>query len=215
MTSAQIEASARNKYNATGDTFYTSAEIVDYIYQAQLELSQACPIIEAVYSTTSVASQREYSYPSNTSLIKRIEFNGKKLAPITFRDDDAVTGLNAATTSTGTPDFYATWNRTLYLRPVPATAALTIKIFSINEPQVMTTSSALEVPSLFHMDIVDYVVSQMAYKDENTRVGQLYEGRWERAKARAVAWCRKRKRGDSFAAVQSEEQHAASQFGTL
>ena len=215
MTSAQIEAAARNKYNSTGDTFYSSAEIVDYIYQAQLELAQVCPIIEATYSTTSVASQQEYAYPTNTSVIKRIEFDGRKLSPITMRDDDSITGLLSTTTSIGTPEFYFIWNRTLYLRPVPATAALTIKIYSINEPQAMTTSSALEVPTLFHMDIVDFVVAQMAYKDENSRVGQLYEARWEKAKGRAAIWVNKRKRGDGFASVQTEEQHAITQFGVL
>ena len=215
MTSAQIEAAARNKYNSTGDTFYTSSEIVDYIYQAQLELAQVCPIIEAVYTTTSVASQQEYSYPANTSIIKRVTYDGKKLSPFTLRDDDAVTGLSSVTTTTGTPEFYAIWGRVLYLRPVPATAALTIKIFSINEPQAMTVSSALEVPSLFHMDIVDFVVSQMAHKDENSRAALTYEARWEKAKIRAKAWAQKRKRGDAFAAVQSEEQHAVTQFGTL
>jgi len=215
MTPAQIESSARNKYNSTGDTFYTSAEIVDYIYQAQLELAQVCPIIEATYTTTSVASQQEYSYPSNTSIIKRVTFNGRKLQPFTFRDDDAVTGLSSATTSTGTPEHYAIWNRTLYLRPVPATAALTIKIFSINEPQPVTVASALEVPTLFHMDIVDFVVSQMAYKDENSRVAMMFEKRWEAAKARAKAWVQKRKRGDSFGFVQPEEMQGVTQFGTI
>lgn len=215
MTPAQVEAAARNKYNSTGDTFYTSAELVDYMYQAQLELAQACPIIEATYTTTSVANQQEYSYPTNTSIIKRVTFDGRKLTPFTFRDDDAVTGLSSATTSTGTPEFYAVWNRTLYLRPTPATAALTLKIFSINEPQPMTVSSVFEVPTLFHMDVVDFVVSQMAFKDENTRVGMMYEKRWEAAKLRARAWCQKRKRGDSFGFVQSEEQHAVTQFGNL
>jgi hypothetical protein len=213
MTSAQIEAAARNKYNSTGDTFYTTAEIVDYIYQAQLELAQACPIIEAVYTTSTVVGQQEYSYPTNTGSIKRITFDGKKLQPFTFRDDDAVTGLNATTTSTATPEQYAIWNRTLYLRPIPATVA-TIKIFSINEPQAMTYSSAIEVPTIFHMDIVDFVVAQLAYKDENTRMGMVYEKRWEMAKARAKSWVAKRKRSDGFTTVQSEEQHAATQFGT-
>lgn len=215
MTSAQIEAAARNKYNSTGDTFYSSVEIVDYIYQAQLELSQVCPIIEAVYTTTSVASQQEYSYPTGTSEIKRVTYDGRKLQPITFRDDDSVTGLRADTTTTGTPEFYSIWNRTLYLRPVPATAGLTIKIFSINEPQPMTTASALEVPTLFHMDIVDFVTAQMAYKDENSRMGMLYEKKWDAAKIRAKAWCQKRKRGDSFGFVQSEDQQAVTQFGSI
>jgi hypothetical protein len=215
MTSAQIEAAARNKYNSTGDTFYTSSEIVDYIYQAQLELAQACPIIEAVYSTTSVASQQEYSYPTNTTEIKRITYDGRKLQPITFRQDDAVTGLDSDTTSTGTPEYYMIWNRTLYLRPIPATSSQTIKIFSINEPQVMTTSSALEVPSLFHMDIVNFVAAQMAYKDDNQRRGDVYMNLWEAAKRRAVAWTKRRKRGDGFAAVVPEELQATTQFGAV
>lgn len=215
MTPSQIEASARNKYNSTGDTFYTTAEIVDYIYQAQLELAQVCPIIEAVYSTSSVNGQRQYSFPDNTSSIKRITYNGRKLQPITFRDEDSVTSLGQATTLIGTPEMYATWNRTLYLEPTPDTDGLTIQIFSISEPQAMTSASTLEVPSLFHMDIVDFVVGQMAYKDENSIVGKRYEDRWDKAKLRAIAWTRKKKRGDAFASVQTEEQHAVTQFGTI
>lgn len=214
MTPAQIEEAARNKYNATGDTFYTTDEIVDYIYQAQLELAQVCPIIEATYTTTSVASQQEYSFPSYTSEIKRITYDGRKLQPITFRDDDTLTALGQSTTTTGTPECYAVWNRTLYLRPLPSEAK-TIKIFSVNEPQPMTSASSLEIPSLFHMDVVDFVLMQMALKDENARASMIYEKRWEAAKRRAIAWCKKKKRGDGFAAVQSEEQHAVTQFGTI
>lgn len=215
MTPAQIEAAARNKYNSTGDTFYSSTEIVDYIYQAQLELAQICPIIEATYSTTSVAGQQEYTYPTNMSIPKRVTFDGRKLQPFTFRDDDTMTGLNSASTSTGIPEEYAIWNRTLYLRPIPATDGLTIEILSINEPQPMTVASQLEVPSLFHMDIVDFVVAQMAYKDENYAAGDRIMKKWESAKMRAKAWCQRRKRGDSFATVQTEEQHASTQFGTI
>jgi hypothetical protein len=215
MTPAEIEAAARNKYNSTGDTFYSSAEIVDYIYQAQLELAQVCPIIEAKYSTVSVANQQEYAYPTNTSIIKRVTYDGRKLAPFTFRDDDAVTGLYSSTSTVGLPEFYAIWGNTLYLRPIPADAAKVIQVFSINEPQPMTTSSQLEVPSLFHMDIVDFVVREMALKDENSRVAAMYDARWEKTKLRAKAWVQRRKRGDAFGYVQSEEQHAVTQFGTL
>src|SRR4051794_5385415 len=120
MTPAQIEAAARNKYNSTGDTFYTSAEIVDYIYQAQLELAQVCPIIEAVYTTTSVASQQEYSYPTNTNTIKRVTYDGKKLPPISYRDEDTVPVLSPTTNPSPTHDFNADWNRALCLKNRPA-----------------------------------------------------------------------------------------------
>lgn len=213
MTSAQIEASARNKYNSTSDTFYTQNEILDYIYQAQLELSQVCPIIEATSTTSTVIAQQAYAFPAYAQAVKRVEYDGRKLQKYTFRDQDAVDGLGQSTIS-GIPEMYAEWNGYLYLTPVPAAAA-TLTFFTIQEPAPMTTVSPLEIPTIFHMDIVDFVTQQMADKDENSRAAKRYEDKWGKATLRAIAWCRKRKRHDAMANVQSEEQHAVTQFGIV
>lgn len=214
MTPTEIETSARNRYNSIGDSFFSSEEILALMWDACLDITRECNLIERVYTTSTVASQQEYAYPTSTISIKRITYDGKKLKPITMREDDAITGLNQSTTSEGTPQYYFVWNDTIYLRPIPSSVA-TLKIFTYNEPSVLTISSTLEIPTQFHMDIVDYIVSEMAAKDSNLQFAKYYADKWERSKLDIKKWQRKRLRGDSFASVQDEDQLIEGYLGIV
>lgn len=214
MTPSEIELAAREQYNAIGDTTWSSAEIMRLIYGACLELANETNIIERTYTTDTVAAQQEYDFPTNTISIKRITYEGNKLQPITFRDDDTVTVGDADTTAQGTPQYYMVWNRTIYLRSVPD-AVGELKIFSYNRPQAVTSSSTLEIPDEFHMDVVDYVLEKMNAKDRNFEGANYHRGLWMAAKQRAKQWVKKRKRADGFAAVQDEESHVGTILGTV
>jgi hypothetical protein len=219
MTPAQIEQSARRYYNAVGDTFHGQDEILDSIYHAEIQLVQAGLVIEASYTTPTVADQQEYTFPTNAESIKRITYEGAKLQPIDFREDDLLTLSDADTTSTGTPSHYFTWNNTIYLRPIPA-AVGTLKIFSYDKPQAVTSNSTLEVPAIFHMGIVDFVLAQMYAKDKDFQTSEGYMQRWDNPLGhghiqRAKQLARKKKRGDHPAYVKDEESLAAGLLGSL
>lgn len=206
MTPTQILTSARNRYNAIGDSFWGEDELLGLLYDACLDMTRECFLIERTYSTSTVASQQEYAYPTDTITIKRITYNGAKLVPMNMREDDQVTGLNQATTSTGTPAFYFIWNETISLRPIPSEVG-TLKIYSYNEPAVILISSTLEIPTQFHMDTVNYIVSEMSSKDMNFRKAEYYSKKWEIAKMNAKRFARKQKRGDAMAHVMTEESN--------
>lgn len=214
MTPTEIETSARLQYNAVGDSFWSTAEILNLMWQACIELAAVTKNVERVYTTSTVAAQQEYSYPTNTISIKRITYEGKKLQPITMREDDAITGLNQATTDQGTPQYYFIWNKTIYLRPIPS-AVGTLKIFSINTPQQITATSTLEIPEELHMSIVDYILGRMAAKDRQIDISQYYMNLWKEHKLEAIKWHKRNKRGDSFASVQDEEQLNGSYLGLI
>ncbi len=137
MTPNDLQEYARRQYNASADQFFSDSELYQHIWAAEYELAYKAMLIERVYTTTTVASQQEYSYPTDTIAIKRVTYDGVKLVPITFKEDDTLTLGNAATTATGSPQFYAIWNETLYLRPVPDDD-LTLKLFTYNEPTAVT-----------------------------------------------------------------------------
>ncbi len=204
MTPSEIVEYARQQYNSVSDDFFTDDELYRHIWAAQMELARKAMVIERVYTTSTVASQQEYEFPTNTIAIKRITYDGKKLKPVTFREDDCLTLGNSASAATGTPQYYAVWNETLYLRPVPATVA-TLKIFSYNEPQEVSNTSTIEVPSMFHLDIADYLVWRKALKDKNFQAAQNYKMVWDQKVQDAKLWQRRAKRGDSFTAVQDQE----------
>ena len=173
MLPLDIITAARDRYNATGDTYFVDLQLYNSVYQAELYLASEAPgIIENYLSAVTLTQgTRQYAYPSQARVIKRIEFVNlsgiaNKLEPITFREDDALTLVNVASTTMGTPQFYSIYNYQLYLRPIPDTTGTTMNIYSYNEPVVPTASSTLEIPSVFHMDLVDYVVFQMYLKDK-------------------------------------------------
>jgi len=205
MTSTEVETAAREQYNAVGDTNWSQTEIMRLIYAACLDMARKSLCIEDVFSASTVASQQEYSYPTNVISIKRVTYEGARLEKITFKEDDYLTGRNQATTATGTPTHYAEFNNTIYLRPTPA-AVGTLKVFAYVEPQAVTTTSTLEIPTLFHMDLVDFVLSRMYAKDKDFNSAQYFQGMWDKHVIEARKYVRIKSKGDSFAAVQDEEQ---------
>jgi hypothetical protein len=201
MTPSDLAEYARQQYNSLTDDFFSESELNRHIWAAQLELARKAFLIERVYTTTTVADQREYEFPTNTIGIKRVEYEGVKLAPINFREDDAITLNNSATTGTGTPACYAVWNRTLYLRPVPIEAG-ELTIFSYSEPQAVDTTSTLEVPTAYHLDMANYLLWRKSIKDQNFEAARHYKETWDECVKAAREFQRKSKRGDSFATVQ-------------
>ena len=214
MTPSQIEEQARRRYNSISDNFFTQDEIFFLIYDACQQLARECKIIENLYSTSTVASQQEYAYPSNTIAIKRVTYDGIKLKPINMREDDTVTGLNQSTVAEGTPAYYYVWNEVMYLRPIPSGVG-TLKVFSFNEASTISVTSVLEIPSMFHMDLINYVVAEMAAKDSNFNAAEHFLNKWEKSKIEIKRWARKRLVGDSFNAVIDEERTTDNFLGTV
>lgn len=212
MSPTDIEQAAREQYNAVGDTFFSQSAVMTLIYRACRELAERAKVIERTYTASSVASQRTYAYPTNTIAIKRIEYDSVKIDPIDFREDDAINMSTSTTTVTGTPRFYAIWNYTLYLRPVPD-AVKTITIYSFGLPQTITSTSTLEIPSLFHDGVVDFVVGKMAAKDQNFKAADYYLSLWEKRVLEAIRWQKQRARTDSFTTVKDEDSLAATAMG--
>jgi hypothetical protein len=214
MTPSEIITAARNAYNAVGDNFWSDDELLDCIYAAELDLSQRALHIERVFTTTTTASTQEYDFPTNVISIKRVTYDGGKLSPISFGEDDALTTNNANTSDSGESQYYMQWNETIILRPIPD-AAKELKVYAYVEPQQPSLTSTLEVPSLWHYVIVYYLVYQMAMKDQNVQVADRYERRYEEGIRRAKRWWSKRKRGDRYAVVKNEDAYAVTLLGTV
>lgn len=122
-----------------------------------------------------------------------------------MREDDVLTLGDDASTNRGTPEYYYIWDRTLYLRAIPDTSSQTIRIYTYNMPQDITTTSTLEIPTEYHTDLVKYVLKSMYLKDQNLPMAQYYDAQWERAKMKAIKWERRKLRGDQFTEVQDDE----------
>lgn len=201
MTPTELMTYVRQRYNAVGDDLFSDTLLLNMIYDASMTLSKKAYVIERTYTTSTVVSQQEYDWPTNAFAIKRITYNGQKLSPINFREDDAMTLSNSATTATGTPCYYALFNRTFYLRPIPD-AVQTLKVFSYNFPQSISTTSTIEIPSEYHLDLALYMLAEMHAVEKNYEGSNYYRNLWDKRVSEIKTEQRKRVRADSFAGVQ-------------
>lgn len=212
MTPSEIEEAARRRYNSVSDSFWSQDEIFDLIYDACLELALETKCIERTFTTTTVSGTQDYSFPTNVISIKRVTYDGKKIKPINMREDDAVTGLNQTIATQGSSQFYWFWNYVMSLRPIPD-SAVTLKIWAYVQPARISSASTLEIPTEFHMKLVNYVVGEMAAKDSNFTAADRYLQRWEKSKLDVKKWVANRKRSDAFGVVGDEEILIGDVFG--
>lgn len=216
MTPTEFITACRRKYNAVGNSFYADAEILDLLYEAEMELARFAYTIEASpdTSTSTAAGTRAYTIPTRCISIYRLTYDGQKLKPISFREDDAITDLDEETSDQGEPMYYAQWGTQVFLRPVPDSVK-TLKFYYYREPAVITTSDSIETPSRYHMDLTNAVVAQMMYKDENATMGDRYRNKFENNLREARKWEKRKRRGDSFGYVKNDEALGSTILGIV
>lgn len=197
MTPSEIEEAARQNYNAVGDTHFNTDEFMMWIYRACMILANETFCIENTFQTTSVSGTREYSYPTNAMSIRRVEYDGVKLEPVTLEADPKT----STTAPSGTPGQYAVWEGDIILFPTPDTSSDTIKVFAYCRPQEVTSSSTLEIPTEYHGDLIDFILSAMYAKDKDTGMSTFHRNLWEASINRIKRQCQKKKRGDQYAIV--------------
>jgi len=214
MTPQESSALARAQYNSVGDDFYVDAtELWQYIYLAEMDLATKAWAIQATDTESTVASTQTYDYPTRAFSIKRITYDGNKLAKVDQRDYDELTYSNVSTVQPGTPQYYFDWNRQYSLYPVPD-AVGTLSIQSYKLPAAVTGGDqVLDVPLENHPALVDYVLYRMAAKDNNEAVGRMYKGDWDNAVKEARKLNQRRFRSDSPAMVKDTDSLTIVGFG--
>lgn len=175
-------------------------------------MARQCRTIENIYSTTSVAGTDEYIKPTRAMEIWRITYAGKKLDYRDFRYIDTMNPNDVA--SSGTPSFYSYYDDAFFLYPAPF-AAETIKVFSYDEPSVPVIGSTLETPSAYHDVLVDGLTYSMCPKEVGHPLTILWKGEWESGLQRVELYSRRRRRGDKFNTVKTEEQMLTTDFGVI
>lgn len=206
MTPDDLIEDCRQRYNAVGDAFFADAELYDLLFDASMELATETECIESTdTSITTADGTRSYSYPSNVYKIHRIEYNGVRLDPTDFLEDDFYTGNDADTTNKGDPRYYQIWNDTIYLRPVPD-AAQTVTLYTIEFPIAVSSGSTLSIPERYHPYLKDYLLSAMFSKDGNERLAVYHRNLWASSVIKVKRVEMKRKISDQYKVTKVQEQ---------
>jgi hypothetical protein len=177
---------------------------LDSIYEGEMELSVETECCEKRYETQTVADQREYQMPTTMLRVDRMTYDGKRLEQIDFVEDDCITRNNETTTSTGTPQYYVLYNGTIFLRPTPSEVK-DLVIYCITEPTVVTLLDTLNVPSRYHVGLIDLLLANMFAKDGNQTMAGYHQTKWASFIARAKRWEMKRRVTDRYPQSKAEE----------
>jgi len=193
ITIGTIMDHCRSAYNAVGDTFFPDSWFTSMIWRAETELAIQGWVIEDTFTTASVSGTRELAFPSNVLAIREIRYDNKKLTKVALADDPKTDAVEP----TGDPYHYAIWDNTIILMPTPNVSADTIQVRAYVSPsQLSAATDPLNVPDEYQIQLSDYVLAQMAYKDQNLSLGNTYAQKWEQTVERAKQQRRKRQRGD-------------------
>jgi hypothetical protein len=201
MTPSGLNQAIRERYNAVGDTFFNDNMVWDLIYQAQMMMAQEAFVVENTYTTTSVASTRNYAFPTSSIALRKVEYDGDKLNPVSV-DQDPKT---STTEVTGTPGAYTIWNNEIILYPTPSATGDTIEIYTYNEPQAVTSTSTLDVPSEYHLDIIDFGLSVFYAKDGNPQMADYHRALWDKSLQRIKRTRAKKRNSDQFVVVRDQD----------
>jgi len=194
LTVNDLLTRARERYNAVGDEFFSDQMLRDAIFDAQSDLCKSGWVLEKTLTTTSVADQREYTYPENTLGIKEIRYNSDKLWKTSLMKDPKTSTGNPK----GTPCNYGLWDEVIYLYPTPSESGDTIQIRTYAYPQDITSNAdSIEVPQEYREDLINYMNYIMAQKDQNFNLADRYKNEWDRAIQKAKEQRRRRLLGDS------------------
>jgi hypothetical protein len=174
ITISQMNDIIRQRYNAIGDQYFTDQYIYDLIFEAETQLAKQGYVIENTYTTTSVADTRELSYPQNTLGVREVRYDYDKLIKLPLIDDPKVNSSNP----TGTPTHYSVWDNVIILYPTPDTSGDTIQVRVYENAQNLTSTSTLNVPDEYQIDLVNFVLAHMSLKDTNIPLYREYMLLW-------------------------------------
>ena len=80
-----------------------------------------------------------------------------------------------------------------------------MQVFCYMDAATVTATSTLDIPPLFHNDIVDYLLYRMFAKDKDEVNMQFHKPLWDASVVTAKAYKKRLLRADSVATVQSED----------
>lgn len=143
----------------------TDSDITRWTNQAQTEIVNKNPMIQATATQDSVVAQQIYTIPPDMIQIESLMYDGNIIEPSNFETIRAQLGVD--NNVQGTPLYWYLWANQIYLWPIPSD----IKPVSVNYskmPQAVTSpSDTLGVPDRYFDRVCEYVMSKAYELDED------------------------------------------------
>lgn len=151
----------------------TKEDIVRWVNDACLEIVTNNRTNEGMYrgATPVVAGQDAYALPADLFVLRAVRVNGRAVEATTYEQLIASGSVpDEGDLPTGTPMWYWIHNEMINLVPCPDTTLGTVDIMYVKTPDVMTVNMEErepDVPTQYHLRIVEYCIAQASELDDN------------------------------------------------
>ncbi len=201
MIAQTIINKVRRQLLETIGTFWSDAELLDLINEAELDFHNRIRLLEASATMSTQVSRANYPLPSNwlssrALLLNKLNSDGTdnwhRLQPTNLEKivQEKVNFLSTNTDSLNTPYKYFIWNKEVWLSPVPD-AVYTVQMFFKCKPMPITVATeSLNTDDSLSEGIEAYVLWKAWKKEKEQDLAleqaQLYSNyirearRWEK-----------------------------------
>ncbi|HRZ15349.1 MAG TPA: hypothetical protein P5110_07570 [Candidatus Omnitrophota bacterium] len=212
LTASDIITRVRSQVDEPAAAFWTDAEILKHLYDAECLLAQIVGI-EKIYQTLSVAAQQAYAMPEYCMEIQRITYAGEKLKKIDQREFDALTDRDQTDDNAGDPMFYWPYERELTMFPTPSADGDAIKVYCKARPVVYAIATQpILIDQEYAPDLKAYVLWMMFDKDSDKRA-TAWKETWQDRLKEIRQHSRLKKRGDAMAVQKDEDFFPETEIG--
>lgn len=143
---------------------FRDENVIAWINDAMREIASDNQLLQK--SATQVATVGQNKYPIPTDILKfhSVLYNGSDLRLIDFETAKQEGYLRS---SEGTPQVGWVWAGNLTLFPAPDAAQPLELIYTRQPVEVAAEADEPEIPSMYHMRLVDYCLAQVAQQDDD------------------------------------------------
>jgi hypothetical protein len=164
-TLADVAIVIKRQFGDESGVQITDSDITNWVNQAQMEIVNKNPMIQATAVTTAVSGTQTYAVPPDMVQIESVMFNGNILAPTNFEDMRSQLGSDNGTP--GTPGWWYVWANLIYLWPIPNTAQAIAVNYSKYPTRVSSPADKLGVPDRYFDRVCEFVMSKAYELDED------------------------------------------------
>lgn len=159
-------------------------DIIQWVNDAQLQISiDNEELLEATATANIVASQADYSTPTDMNTLRSLMFNNFKVRGLSFAEfNEYIDGFKATAAQggygNGKPEVFMVYGGTITLFPTPSTSITNgLRIYYSRHPaSVGNLADALLVPDRYHNSVVEYCLQRAYEMDENLDMAAYKKG---------------------------------------
>ena len=158
---------------------YTDAKVNRLINQGLGDLSTRFewPWLATSSTIAVVGGTEAYAIPATADRLAKLMIAGES-RPLTEVSAAVAWEMNGDDPSSGSPTWFFLWGESIYLRPVPASAA-SLKVFYWQFPTFLTSEGAVpQFNPQFHHILGDYAMQMLWEREEDFEKASVYAQRY-------------------------------------